>query len=215
MRWLYLLFVVALMTSAITVYKNRKNNLDAVRQQLTDRNFSRTDADSSTLYRLKQYRHVINSYTKTNGLNDHYCFLIDMNIPSGKKRFFIYDLLKDTVAEAGLVTHGSGNQGVSDSIIFSNKPGSNCSSPGRYKTGKPYYGKFGLAYKLYGLDKSNSNAFNRFVVLHAHGCVPDMEIAPQKICMSWGCPTVSPLFLSRLRKYIDESDRPILLWVLE
>jgi hypothetical protein len=113
-----------------------------------------------------------------------------------------------------LVTHGSGNQGISDSIIFSNKPGSNCSSPGRYKTGKPYYGKFGLAYKLYGLDKSNSNAFNRFVVLHAHCCVPDMEIAPQKICMSWGCPTVSPLFLNHLKKYIDQSARPLLLWVL-
>jgi hypothetical protein len=88
MRWLYLLFVVALMASAMTVYKYHKNKVDAGRRKLTDNNFSRTDTGSSALVRLKQYRNTINSFTKANGLNDRYCFLIDMNIPSGKKRFF-------------------------------------------------------------------------------------------------------------------------------
>ena len=76
-------------------------------------------------------------------------------------------------------------------------------------------GKFGLAYKLYGLDSTNSKAFERFVVLHAHSCVPNEEIDPEPLCQSWGCPTVSPEFLQELKKYIDASEKPILLWIYQ
>lgn len=141
--------------------------------------------------------------------------MIDMGIASGSKRFFVFDLKSDSIVQAGLVTHGSGINHSPGSIAYSNEPGSNCTSEGKYKIGKSYSGKFGLAYKLHGMDKSNSNAFNRFVVLHAHPCVPDNEIAPLKICMSWGCPTVSPAFLNQLKIYIDQSEKPILLWIFK
>jgi hypothetical protein len=152
----------------------------------------------------------LKKYLKTNNFNTTHCFLIDMNIESGKKRFFVYNLLKDSVEIAGLVTHGSGTEG-SDTIQFSNQPNSLCTSLGKYKIGKSYNGKFGLAYKLYGLEKSNSNAFNRFVVLHSHSCVPSGEVYPHNICVSWGCPTVAPSFLMQLQTYIDKSTKPILL----
>ncbi|MGZ5191235.1 MAG: murein L,D-transpeptidase catalytic domain-containing protein, partial [Flavisolibacter sp.] len=89
---------------------------------------------------------------------------------------------------------------------------SGCTSLGKYKIGNPYQGKFGLAYKLYGLDKTNSNAFSRFVVLHAHDCVPDDE-TENEICQSPGCPTVSVAFLKELKTMINNSEKPVLLWI--
>ena len=163
---------------------------------------------------FSKYTNDIITYTIKHKLNSHYCFLIDMKIASGLKRFYVYDLKKDTVLQAGLVTHGSSNHDT-DSVLFSNIPGSNCTSLGKYKIGKSYRGKFGLAYKLYGLDKTNSNAFNRFVVLHSHLCVPENEIAPREICKSWGCPTVAPIFLAQLKTYIEKSPAPIMLWIFD
>jgi hypothetical protein len=165
-----------------------------------------------TLLRLTKKSIQARDYANEHGFDDTYCFLVDMRIPSGKNRFFVYNLERDSVEIAGLVAHGSGITN-SDTPVFSNTPNSNCTSLGKYKIGKSYNGKFGLAYKLYGLDKTNSKAFDRFVVLHAHECVPNDEISPLPICESWGCPTVSPAFLTQLKKYLDRSEEPILLWI--
>lgn len=143
------------------------------------------------------------------GYNEHVAFLIDMSLPSGRQRFFVYNMQKDSIELAGLVAHGYGS--AKESIEFSNIPGSYCTSLGKYKVGKDYQGRFGLAYKLYGLDKTNDKAFERFVVLHAHDCVPAEEVAPITICQSQGCPTVAPAFLQKLKTYIDASEKPILL----
>ena len=168
---------------------------------------------SETILRLNKKALLARDYIEAHDFNEEFCFLIDMRIASGEKRFFVYNLQKDSVEIAGLVTHGSGINNTSNNPVFSNTPNSNCTSLGKYRIGKPYQGKFGLAYKLYGLDKSNSKAFERFVVLHSHACVPNDEVAPQPICESWGCPTVAPDFLTQLQSYIDASARPVLLWI--
>jgi hypothetical protein len=71
-----------------------------------------------------------------------------------------------------------------------------------------------LAYKLTGLDVSNSNAYARAVVLHSYQYVPDEE-SEAAICQSWGCPMVSSNFLKVLSAYIDASHQPILLDVFD
>lgn len=162
--------------------------------------------------RVKSHAATLKSYAVKQQYNTRYCFLVDMKIPSGSNRFFVYDLKKDAVVAAGLVAHGYGNSSGGN-VNFSNQPGSNSSSLGMYKIGASYYGKFGLAFKLYGLDSSNSNAFNRFVVLHSHECVPEKEVAPQSICMSQGCPTVAPAFLNTLKSYLDNAGKPVLLCI--
>ena len=162
-------------------------------------------------FRLKNHSASLLSYARQKGYNTHYAFLVDMKLPSGNNRFFVYDLKKDSVIQSGLVTHGYGPN--DENILFSNVPGSNCTSLGKYKIGKPYKGRFGLAYKLYGLDSSNSNVINRYVVLHSHACVPSLEVAPQNICLSQGCPTVSPSFLTELKTYLDKPEKPILLYI--
>ena len=169
--------------------------------------------NTETILRLNKNAVTAREYVAAHDFNAERCFLIDMRLPSGEKRFFVYNLEKDSVETAGLVTHGSGVNNPSNTPVFSNTPNSNCTSLGRYRIGKPYQGKFGLAYKLYGLENTNSKAFERFVVLHSHACVPSDEVAPQPICESWGCPTVAPAFLTKLQSYIDVSSKPIMLWI--
>ncbi len=170
----------------------------------------RDETAKTALVRLKEKAVSIANYAKVHEYNTEYCFMVDMKIASGKKRFFVYNLQKDSIELSGLVTNGSGKTNT-DSIQFSNIPNSLCTSLGKYKIGSAYNGKFGLAFKLYGLDNTNSKAFDRFVVLHSHACVPNEETAPFPICESWGCPTVAPAFLTQLKTYIDKAEQPILL----
>ncbi len=166
--------------------------------------------------RLHNHIILLKEYAKNNSYNSSIGFLVDMNIKNGRKRFFVVDLLKDSILISGLVTHGNSNNPLyTEDAIFSNQEGSYCSSEGKYKIGTKYSGRFGKAYHLYGLDKTNSNAFSRAVVLHALDCVPDEEVYPDYICNSLGCPTVSIKFLNKLSTYIDNSKKPMLLWIFK
>jgi len=169
--------------------------------------------NEAAILRLKQKAGPLRSYADKNNYSSKHCFLVDMKIQSGRYRFFVYNLEADSIETAGLVTHGSGSGIDAEQLIFSNIPNSNSTSLGKYKVGRSYMGKFGLAYKLHGLDNSNNKAFERFVVLHAHSCVPNEEISPLPICESRGCPTVAPAFLTKLKAYIDTSPHPVLLWI--
>ena len=142
-----------------------------------------------------------------------FIFLVDMSLPSGKNRFFVYDISKDSIIKTSLVAHGSGDNGFSLTPKFSNQKESGCTALGKYRIGKSYAGRFGTAYKLYGLDSSNSNAFSRNIVLHSYNCVPGQETYPYPICNSRGCPMVAPAFLKQLQPIIDKSQEPILLWI--
>ncbi|MEP7237642.1 MAG: murein L,D-transpeptidase catalytic domain-containing protein [Ferruginibacter sp.] len=168
---------------------------------------------TETMNRLKIKALTAKNYAIEHGYDASHCFLIDMRIPSGKNRFFVYNLEEDSVETAGLVTHGKGSENELGSLIFSNTPNSNCTSLGKYKIGRSYQGNFGLSYKLMGLDKTNSKAFGRSVVLHSYCGVPKDEVYPNLICLSEGCPAVSPAFFTQLKTYMDESKEPILLWI--
>ena len=160
---------------------------------------------------LKEEADSILHYAVKNKFNTGFCFIINMRMESGSNRFFVYDLSKDSVTDAGLVTHGRCSNGKK----YDNKIGCGCTSLGKYRIGKPYNGTFGLAYKLHGLDSTNSNAFRRYVVLHSHECVPNEEVTPFDICRSEGCPTVSQAFLKKLATKIDTSPKPILLYIYD
>ncbi|MDB5206933.1 MAG: peptidase [Flavisolibacter sp.] len=154
------------------------------------------------------------AFVNKNKYNNELCFLIDLNLPSNQKRFFIYDFKKNRVSNSGLVTHGNCNETWLEGRRYGNITGCGCSSVGKYKIGYAYYGKFGLAFKLHGLEATNDRAMERYVVLHSHGCVPDTEVV-NDICQSNGCPTVSPKFLKEIEPLIIGSKKPILLWILD
>ncbi len=171
--------------------------------------------DNTVKEKLNTIAASAKQYAVTNKYNTQFCFLIDMSIASGKRRFFVYDLKKNKVTATGLVTHGCCNQRWLAGRKYDNAVGCGCTSLGKYKVGNPYKGRFGLAYKLYGLEATNSNAYNRFVVLHAMQCVPEKEVEPYPICQSDGCPSISPGFLQQLSPLIDASKQPVLLWIFE
>lgn len=155
------------------------------------------------------------AYCNKNGLNTEAAILIDLGLHSGSNRCFVVRLADGSIRLKGLVTHGSGKTGLlAGERKYSNEAGSLLTSLGKYKTGISYKGQFGLAYKLYGLEATNSKAYSRYIVLHGHECVPDTEM-DDLLCQSWGCPTVSPEFLKQLQKVIDGAQKPMLLWIYE
>lgn len=153
-------------------------------------------------------------FTRRKNYNPRFCFLIDMSLPSGQKRFFVYDLEKDSICNAGIVAHGRCNETWLKGRRYGNTVGCGCTSLGKYKIGNSYTGRFGLAFKLHGLDKTNDKAYERFVVLHSHDCIPETEMR-NEICQSDGCPTVAPAFLRQLAPVITNSKKPLLLWIYE
>jgi len=165
--------------------------------------------------KLNQHADQLLLYARQHGYNTGTCFLIDMSIESGKNRFFVFDMQKDSVLDAALVAHGSCNKSWLSGRQYGNEVGCGCTSLGKYKIGAPYKGRFGVAYKLYGLDATNSNAFERCVVLHSYYAVPDAEVHPYPICQSQGCPMVSPVFLNKLAGIINASKKPMLLYTFD
>jgi hypothetical protein len=169
---------------------------------------------SKEFLKLQSKAVTAKAFAKQNHFDTSVSFLIDMSLPANRNRFFVYDFKKNTIQSAGLVAHGNCNQYWLEGRKYGNKIGCGCTSLGKYRIGKSYYGRFGLAFKLYGLDKTNSNAFSRYVVLHSHSCVPEHEVE-EEVCQSNGCPTVSPGFLKRLELIIKNEKRPLLLWIFE
>lgn len=167
-------------------------------------------ASVKPLGRLQKEINSIKALAGENEFSPAYGIFIDMHLPDTKFRLFLINLEKDSIVHRGLVTHGHCGNWALGKPRFSNEPGSNCSSLGNFRIGKKYVGKYGTAYKLHGLDSTNSQAFERFVVLHAHDCVPDEETSVY-LCKSQGCPTVSPQMLKTLEPYLDNSELPVLL----
>ncbi len=172
-----------------------------------------TDSTNSKI-KVKRKADEAKIFISKKGYNDQKCFLIDMSLPSSKNRFFLYDLKKDSIINKQLVAHGNCFEYWLEGRRYSNTVGSGCTSIGKYRIGNSYIGKFGFSYKLHGLDSTNSNAFERTIVLHSHSCIPDTEVADD-ICQSNGCPTVSLIFLQEIKKIVNASKKPVLLWIYE
>lgn len=183
----------------------------------SDHYFSESNKENENTEVLKLQKAAAKArlYCKAKGYNTDVCLLIDMSLPSGKNRLFEYDMKQDSVITRALVAHGSCNNDFLINPKFSNEVGCGCTSLGKYRIGYKYKGRFGNAYKLYGLDSSNSNSFKRIIVLHGYYMVPDKETYPLPICNSLGCAMVSNNYLSNIANRIDASDKPLLLWVFE
>lgn len=155
----------------------------------------------------------IKSFLKNNSkYNKDVFFLLDMRISSNKYRFFVFDTKKNKVRDSGLVAHGSGSETETDELQFSNTDGSLMTSLGKYSIGNSYNGTFGKAYKMHGLDATNSNAFLRNIVLHAHSKMPYKE-QMYPIMLSWGCPMLNEKFYLRIQDILDKSDKNVLMYI--
>lgn len=162
------------------------------------------------------------SYCAKNQLNLQNAVFVDMSIHSGKNRLFVVDLQHDSILFKGLCSHGCcqsswGDDWTADKPTFSNVHESHCSSLGKYKIGKRGYSSWGINvnYKLHGLESSNSNAYDRLIVLHSWDMVANYETYPDGAPEGWGCPAVSNELLRKLDKFIQEQEKPLLLWIYQ
>lgn len=157
-----------------------------------------------------------------NNYNTNYYFLIDLSIHSGKNRFFVYDFETKKISDKNLVTHGScdqyeDNPNKWEVAKFDNRKDSHCSMKGKFKIGKRDYSSWGIhiKYWLHGLDTTNKTAVSRVVVLHSWNAVANEEIYPNVSPLSWGCPAVSNEFMKTLDNKLQNSQKPVLLWIID
>lgn len=116
--------------------------------------------------------------------------IIDFTVYSGNRRFFMIDTATGRV-QFWHVAHGAGSdpQGTGTPTLFSNIPESHMSSLGSYLVSETYQMKGnGTAARMDGLEKSNSLARQRGIVMHSAAYVSDTLT---KMGMSWGCPAIS------------------------
>ena len=179
---------------------------------LVEKKYKILSVSSSIEQRLQERVKIIKQFISTNPkYNKELAFFIDMRVMSGKNRFIVYDLKNDKIVDQGLVAHGLGSEtGQMEDLKFSNTNSSFCTSLGKYSIGQDYFGKYGKAYKLFGLDFTNSNAFARSIVLHKYDKVP-YEEQDYNIVHSLGCPMVNEIYFNRIEKLIDNSKRNIIL----
>lgn len=117
--------------------------------------------------------------------------VIDFSLPSTEKRLWIIDVAEQEILLHTVVSHGK-NSGMLMAETFSNKPESNQSSLGFYKTAETYQGKHGYSLRLDGLEKGiNDQARNRAIVIHGADYARE-EVAKMagRLGRSLGCPAV-------------------------
>jgi hypothetical protein len=131
------------------------------------------------------------------GLSDSYVVtIIDYELPSKEKRFWVIDLENQRLLYHTHTSHGSGSDrnhdGRADSV--SNVNGSGQSNVGLLRTAETYTGKHGKSLRLDGQERGfNDHARERAVVVHAADYVDDAYIRRNgKAGRSLGCPALDP-----------------------
>ncbi|WBL26541.1 murein L,D-transpeptidase catalytic domain family protein [Zunongwangia sp. HGR-M22] len=123
--------------------------------------------------------------------------IIDFDLSSKKKRFWVLDMENQDVLFNTYTSHGK-NSGWEFAKSFSNAVNSHKSSLGFYVTGETYYGKNGLSLFIDGMEKGfNSNARKRYVVIHGSDYVNESFVTSRgRAGRSYGCPAV-PRIISK------------------
>ncbi|MCP4130436.1 MAG: murein L,D-transpeptidase catalytic domain family protein [bacterium] len=146
---------------------------------------------------------ILQDITSHENLSDKYALLLDMSLPSNKKRLFLVDLAPGKVIYKTHVSHGVGSGRGAYAVKFSNRKGSKCSSLGIYMIRNSYSGKHGTSFRLLGLEPSNSNALKRSIVMHSADYVTTTIAAKtRRVGNSFGCPAVSKHALAKLGPYL-------------
>lgn len=169
-------------------------------------------------------------YCKENGYCTDYCLLVDYGRHSGRVRFFLWDFQKEKQVMKCLCAHGYGKGSTARKPVFSNEPGSFCSSLGHYRVGKEKTmskPKGRKALVLYGKDKTNSNALQRGILIHPVS-LPNFPIYPLMIPVkvhkvlghkirpkSEGCITIPFRKYEEVSNVAKSSNKPLMLWVYE
>ena len=153
---------------------------------------------------LQDKADALRTYCREHGYNTDYGILVDCGRLSLQKRLYVYDFNKNKVVMRSLSGHGSGGNSTILRPDFSNAHGSHCSSLGHYKIGKPrhMYNRPAVpAIEVHGLDKTNSNALTRGILIHP-------AVGP----LSWGCVTLPFTRYAQLSNILEGLPQNVVVW---
>ncbi len=200
-----LLFFASFSCGAQGGRSEAETTTEAGQQKETAEQRLRAKADSALVY-CREHR-----------MNTQFCVLVDMAEHAGRYRFWVWDFDKGEATVSSLCCHGYGGGSTIAQPVFSNVPGSYCTSLGKYRIGARAYSQWGIHvhYKLHGLEATNDNAYKRIIVLHSYTPMPTEEVWPRYLPMGWslGCPVVSDEAMTALDGLLGSASPPVLLWI--
>lgn len=142
---------------------------------------------------IKATTRILKCAKKNEIAHNNIVTIIDYTLPSTEKRLWVFDLNEKKMLFHTYVSHAI-NTGLLNAEYFSNTRNSQSNSLGVFKTDFSYGGRYGMAVKLQGLEKTfNDNAYDRFLVVHPAWYVSEDFIEKYgRLGRSWGCPALSP-----------------------
>lgn len=167
--------------------------------------------------RFREKAAEIALFCKKNGYNERIVMLWDLSVHSGRRRFVVWNLVEGRAERKFVASHGSGYEcslRYSAYAKTSNVPNSHLSSEGRALVGERYSGRYGIAYRLDGLDESNSAIRERCIVLHGWRHTTSYPIWPMPTVGSWGCPVVSERSMAILDEIL-RNEQKVVLWAFK
>lgn len=155
------------------------------------------------------------AFAERHHMNTHYAMFVDYSVPSGTPRLYVWDFTQNKIIARTYVMHGPGEGSTDRKPVFSNIPGSNCSSLGRFKVTKFHGTHNRHSYRMAGLDIDNQTAFARGLMVHSSSWVDThcwMKHIPLHPASCMGCVTVSTRGMDYLEKLIKRENKSLLLW---
>jgi len=154
------------------------------------------------------------TYSKSKGMNQNYCLLLDYSIPSGQPRLFVWSFEQSKVIYQAHAMHGPGRESTAEKPVFSNQIGSNCSSLGKFLVTQEHGRINKTGFRLKGLESSNSNAYYRGILIHRSRWVDAYKLRKfiplnKRACQ--GCVTVSTTEMKYLHELLSK-EKKVLLW---
>ena len=163
--------------------------------------------------RIEERAAALHRFCREEGYNDRIALFVDLGRHSGLNRFVVWSFEENSMLLCCPVSHGSGSDKSHQRSAYarvSNDDGSHLSSLGRAIVAERYEGRYGIAYRLDGLDSTNSNLRPRCVVLHGWEHTTSFPIYPLATVGSFGCPVLSRKMFSRLDQILKNESRVVI-----
>lgn len=167
----------------------------------------------SLLKHIRERVCMLRAWCNCHGYNSRIAIFVDLSLHSGRNRFVVWDFEQEKPLLICPVSHGSGSQKPHKRSAYariSNEDGSHLSSVGRAVVAERYEGCYGIAYRLDGLEDSNSNLRPRCVVLHGWEHTTSFPIFPLATVGSFGCPVLSRKMMAKVDSLIRDESKVVL-----